>query len=163
MLNLTFFMQIKMNWNKIKYSLFFYVGASILYFSLRIILKREIIIAAPLSSAFHWKYPNTLIGLFTFALYITMYLFKPIKKDTFWFYIKFYSIWLEISVFFSILFWAYIGYYPDIVLAVNRIVDDFWNMFITANGIIILSFPYNITVLLLSFLLIRKYIKHTSL
>lgn len=53
MLNLTFFMQIKMNWNKIKYSLFFYVGASILYFSLRIILKREIIIAAPLSSAFH--------------------------------------------------------------------------------------------------------------
>ena len=88
-----------------------------------------------------------------------MYLFKPIKKDTFWFYIKFYSIWLEISVFFSILFWAYIGYYPDIVLAVNRIVDDFWNMFITANGIIILSFPYNICVFILSFFLIRKYSK----
>lgn len=140
---------------KIKYCSLFFIGSIILYKFFEYIIGD----ATPrflMTNCYYKSYPNTLIGLFTFALYITMYLFKSVKKDTFWFYIKFYFVWLEISVFFSILFWAYIGYYPDVDAAFNRVIDDFWNMFITANSIIILSFPYNITVLLLSFLLIKK-------
>ena len=145
--------------NKIKYCIIFFVVASVLN-ALLTLGGGCATFCFFRTNCYNATYPYHLIGLFTIALGLSMYLLDAVKKSSIAFYIKFYLLWLEMSVLFSVFFWAYVGY-SSMTDVIDRLLHNFFEMFIIANMVMLFSFPYNVCMLVLSFLLIRRYIKQT--
>ena len=141
----------------------------VLYFIINIMIKNHIVLCPPFHSVFDELihtvpyqsiHPIPFIFVTCISFLITQLLVCRIYfKHIFFNYLLFYMLWLLLSCVIGGGLWSYYdmeaGWYPQGLLLIKKILNDIKLGVLLGPGMVIMSIPYNLLILISSFLILR--------